>query len=69
VDARFGLCLPSIAELWYMVFNSARVESNSRELEIFLRDYEHWDFNLVAASEFGRIKAELEAGWAPNPRR
>jgi tRNA(fMet)-specific endonuclease VapC len=66
-DARFGLCLPSIAELWYMVFNSARVESNSRELDLFLRDYEHWDFDLPAASEFGRIKANLRRAGRPIP--
>src|SRR5688572_28894201 len=66
-DARIGLCLPSIGELWYMVFRSARVESNTVELNLFLRDYEHWPYDLAAAAEFGRIKAELRQAGRPIP--
>ena len=66
-DARFGLCVPSIGELWYMVFHSTRAESNAQELESFLRDYEHWSFDLLAAAEFGRIKADLRKAGRPIP--
>lgn len=44
-DPRFGLCIPSIGELWYMVFNSVRVESNAVELQVFLDYYEHWPYD------------------------
>ena len=66
-DARFGLCVPSIGELWYMVFNSARVDANAKELELFLKDFEQWDFDPSAAAEFGRIKAELKRVGRPIP--
>lgn len=66
-DARVGLCLPSIGELWYMVFKSARVDSNSRELGLFLRDYERWDYDAAAAMEFGRMKADLKKAGRPIP--
>ena len=66
-DARFGRCLPSIGELWYMVFNSTRVQSNGNELDLFLQAFEHWEFNRIAASEFGRIKADLRRAGRPIP--
>src|SRR5207237_7148985 len=66
-DATLGLCLPSIGELWHMVFKSARVDSNTAELELFLRDYDHWPYGLSAAREFGRIKSELRAAGRPIP--
>jgi tRNA(fMet)-specific endonuclease VapC len=66
-DARFGLCLPSIGELWYMVFKSARVDSNSRELDLFLRDYVLWEYDSAAAVEFGRLKADLRKAGRPIP--
>jgi tRNA(fMet)-specific endonuclease VapC len=67
VDPRVGLCLPSIGELWYMVFNSARPESNQVELNDFLGGFEHWQFDASAATEFGRIKAELKRAGRPIP--
>lgn len=66
-DPRFGLCIPSIGELWYMVFNSVRVESNAVELQVFLDDYEHWPYDQSAANEFGRIKSELRKVGRPIP--
>jgi predicted nucleic acid-binding protein len=66
-DARLSLCLPSIGELWHMVFRSARAESNAAELELFLSDYEHWPFDHAAAEEFGRIKSQLRAAGRPIP--
>ena len=66
-DARIGLCLPSVGEIWYMVFNSGRPDDNAAELSVFLRDYEYWHYDADAALEFGRIKAELRKAGRPIP--
>lgn len=66
-DETLGLCLPSIGELWHMVFKSARVEANVAQLELFLADYDHWPYDFAATREFGRIKAELRAAGRPIP--
>lgn len=65
--AEIGLCLPSLGELWFMVFNSARVVANEAELNVFVRAYRLWDLNPAAATEFGRIKAELRKAGRPIP--
>ena len=54
----FFLCLPSIGELWFMVYNSTRVAENQARLHHFLDAFVHLDFDAHAAVEFGRIKAE-----------
>jgi tRNA(fMet)-specific endonuclease VapC len=64
---RFGVSVPTIAELWYMVFNSSRVAANASRLGEVLRDFERWDFTELAANEFGRLKAELRRQWRPIP--
>ena len=56
---QFFLCRPSIAELWYMVFNSVRVADNERDLHRFLSNFQVIELDSNAAMEFGRIKAEL----------
>lgn len=66
--AEFGISLPSMGELWFMVFNSARIRENSQRLTEMLRgDFRFWDFDSAAAVEFGRIKAELRQIGRPIP--
>lgn len=67
IDSELLLCRPSVGELWYMIFNSSRVESNQRELETFLRDFRLVEFDAPAAVEFGRIKAEQRRAGRPLP--
>lgn len=55
---RIYLCVPVVAELWYMIFNSERVEHNRRRLEAFLGEFRILPFGEVEAEEFGRIRAE-----------
>jgi tRNA(fMet)-specific endonuclease VapC len=55
----FGLSIPTIAELWYMVFHSARLQKNTERLTAILSEFEIWPFDERAAVEFGRIKSEV----------
>jgi predicted nucleic acid-binding protein len=48
-DARFGLCLPAIGELWHMVFKSARAESNQAKLEALIQQFDVYPFDDIAA--------------------
>jgi tRNA(fMet)-specific endonuclease VapC len=61
------LCRPVVAELWYMVFNSARPDSNRAPLEALLAQFDIREFDATAAIEFGRIRAELRASGRPIP--
>jgi tRNA(fMet)-specific endonuclease VapC len=54
-----NIAMTSVAELWYMVFNSARVQQNSDDLNQVLEGLTRSEFSEAAAVEFGRIKAEL----------
>lgn len=62
-----SLCLPSIAELWFMVYNSAKVQQNEQRLRTFLADFTHLPFDGAAAIEFGRLKAHLRRIGRPIP--
>ena len=62
-----GLCMPVIGELWYMVFNSARVDSNRAKLDALLAQFEVWEFDSAAAIQFGNIRAELRRAARPIP--
>ncbi|MGB7159634.1 MAG: type II toxin-antitoxin system VapC family toxin [Tepidisphaeraceae bacterium] len=53
-----SLSRPTIGELWFMIFNSGRVDANRSELETFLHDFTIIEFDAPAAIEFGRIRAE-----------
>jgi tRNA(fMet)-specific endonuclease VapC len=57
--AELALALPSVGELWFMVYRSKRLAANRRGLMAILRDFTLLDFDAAAAVEFGRIKAEL----------
>jgi tRNA(fMet)-specific endonuclease VapC len=65
--AEYGLCRPVIAELWYMVFNSTQVATNSTRLRALLRQFHVWEFDENAAVEFGRLRAELRRSGTPLP--
>ncbi len=58
-DADFGIALPSVGELWYLVFNSTRIHTNAAEMDIVLAGFRQWNFTPAAAKEFGGIKTEL----------
>jgi tRNA(fMet)-specific endonuclease VapC len=64
-----NLCvsIPSIAELWFMVFNSVKQEANADDLNAVLDGLDRCDFSEDAAKEFGRIKAELRRKGRPIP--
>ena len=66
-DAVLYLCMPSVAELWYMVFNSARAAENHVRLTEFLTGFPILDLDAAAAMEFGRIKTELRRAAQPIP--
>jgi tRNA(fMet)-specific endonuclease VapC len=59
VATELGVPLPVIAELWFMVFNSSRVQRNAEDLDRLLIGLLRWEFSEDAAKEFGRIKAEI----------
>ena len=63
----FGLCRPSVGELWYMVFNSARKRANRGRLEALLAQFDIWEFDEKAAIEFGKLRAELRVAARPIP--
>jgi tRNA(fMet)-specific endonuclease VapC len=64
---QFGLPLPVIAELWFMVFASARLQKNQHRLLEIMPDFTRWPFDENAAVEFGRIKADLKKAGTPIP--
>ena len=66
-QAEFGVALPVVGELWFMVFNSARIAQNTTDLERVLSDFSRWEFDFAAATEFGRMKAELRRAGRPTP--
>jgi tRNA(fMet)-specific endonuclease VapC len=61
------LCRPVVAALWFMVFNSARVEANRAKLEALIAQFDVVEFDGAAAMEFGRIRAELRRAATPIP--
>ena len=64
---QYALCWPSIAELWFMVFNSDKLERNRVRLSSLLRQFSIWRFEGEEALEFGRIRTELRKLGRPIP--
>ncbi|MCC6360014.1 MAG: type II toxin-antitoxin system VapC family toxin [Phycisphaerales bacterium] len=62
-----GVAMPVAGELWYMVFNSKRVDENTVLLNHLLAELQLWDFDARSATEFGRIKTELRGMGRPIP--
>ena len=67
-DAELSICVPSIGELWFMLFNSARAAENRQKLEGLLRRLNIVHFGLSEAEEFGRIRVELRRRGQPVPQ-
>jgi len=67
VSGRLIVSIPSVAELWFMVFNSAKQQANSDDLNKVLKGLDRCGFTEEAAKEFGRIKAELRRMGCPIP--
>lgn len=63
----FGISLPGIGELWFMVWNSARQAKNATHLRQILSSFILWHFDLAAAEEFGRVKTRLRHLGRPTP--
>lgn len=66
-DARVGICRPSICELWFMVFNSARAEDNRARLVDLMSHFLIWELDEPASREFGLIRTELRRRGRPIP--
>ena len=66
-QGQFGISLPTVGELWFMVFNSIEVTKNTEALKYTLRQFKHWEYDQEAAVEFGRIRAELRRNGRPIP--
>jgi tRNA(fMet)-specific endonuclease VapC len=66
-DARFSLCLPSIGELWHMIYKSSQIVVNQRKLEALLDHFDIYPFDQSAAQEFGRLLTELRRAGQPIP--
>ena len=65
--SQFGLSRPTVGELWFMVFNSTRVQDNRRRLELILPTFAMFDFDAESAIEYGQVRAELRRSGKPIP--
>lgn len=61
------LCQPVVAELWFMVHNSARPAANAPRLERLLAQFRIIEFDGRAAVEFGILRALLRRKGRPTP--
>jgi tRNA(fMet)-specific endonuclease VapC len=66
-DAKVHLCMPTVGELWYRVFDSARTPENETTLREFLERIPILEFDATAAKEFGHIKVALHKISRPIP--
>jgi tRNA(fMet)-specific endonuclease VapC len=65
--AECRLCRAVVAELWFMVLNSAQVAANTARLRTLLRQFDVWEFDERAAIEFGHLRVELRRQGTPLP--
>lgn len=65
--SRFGISVSILGELFFAVYASKRKEENLRQLKLFLKDVIIWDYDIIAAEEFGKIQAEQKAKGKPIP--
>jgi tRNA(fMet)-specific endonuclease VapC len=66
-DDMVRLCRPSVGELWFTVFNSARLAENRKTLEEMLRALGVVELDATSAEEYGRIRVELRKAGRPLP--
>lgn len=64
---QYGLCWPSIGELWFMVLNSVEVARNQARLNLVLPQFSIWRFEEDEAREFGLLRVELRKKGRPIP--
>lgn len=66
--AELSICLPSVGELWYMVYNSARPSENRIKLLALLNQFQLVPFGMSESEEFGKLRAELRKLGRPIPQ-
>src|SRR2546430_2019028 len=66
-DACVHVCMPTVGELWYRVFDSARSAENEKTLRDFLSRIPVVEFDGAASIEFGHIKVALHKISRPIP--
>jgi tRNA(fMet)-specific endonuclease VapC len=66
-ESTFHVAMPSVGELWYMVYNSSRIEASARKLRNLLRVLVVLPFDQAAARHFGRLRVELRRAGRPVP--
>ncbi|HYV38712.1 MAG TPA: type II toxin-antitoxin system VapC family toxin [Gemmataceae bacterium] len=62
---RIGICIPVVGELYYGVEYSATRDRNANRLRQILPDFMIWPYDLDAAKEFGRVRANLRRAGRP----
>ena len=67
-DAELCVCMPSVGELWFMVYNSARAVENASRLNTLLSQLRIVDSGMVAANEYGKVRTELKQQGRPIPQ-
>ncbi len=63
----FGISMTVLGELYYAVYASQRKQKNLARLKDFLDSVILWEYDRLAAEEFGRIQAEQKAKGKPIP--
>lgn len=66
--AEVCVCLPSVGELWFMIYNSARPTANRPKLLTLLGHLTVVPFGPAEAEEFGKIRVELRQQGRPIPQ-
>jgi tRNA(fMet)-specific endonuclease VapC len=57
----FSISVSVLGELFFAVYASKRKEKNLLQLKGFLEDVILWEYDVIAAEEFGKIQAEQKA--------
>ncbi|HMO26920.1 MAG TPA: type II toxin-antitoxin system VapC family toxin [Tepidisphaeraceae bacterium] len=62
------LCMPSVGELWHMIFASRKVAENRTRLLQFLSGFSIIPFEEADAVEFGQVQTTLKLKGRPIPQ-
>ncbi len=62
---QIGLSTITISELQYGVLKSKKKNANKKALDLFLTPFEIFNFDSKAASEYGKIRSDLEKKGTP----
>ena len=66
-SSRFGISVSILGEVFFAAYASKRKEENLLKLRRFLEDIIIWEYDEIAAEEFGRIQAEQKSKGKPIP--